>query len=133
MKNYKTLQSIGWVKRVNRTWLVKGRLNEHADDWMKHLAATDDGRLRRSCEIARAMCSLRQPLNDPKPWFYAGLFSLATADEAKRFLATHRITRAAIPSMHGDEDVILWLDRAGSETHGLIDRLRAGIAGLAAH
>lgn len=29
---------------------------------------------------------------DPKPWFYAGLFSLATADEARRMLASHPLT-----------------------------------------
>ena len=132
MKPYKALPSIDWVKRVNRTWLTKGGLNEHADAWMKHLAACGNGRLKHSCENARAMCSLRNPLDDPKPWFYSGLFSLATAEEAKRFISTHRITKAAIPSMHNDEDVILWLDRVGPETLELIERLRAGIARLKA-
>lgn len=87
----------------------------------------DDGRLLSCCEAARALCAMRDPLSDPKPWFYAGLFSLATADEARRFLETHRITRAAIPSMHEDESVVLWLDRVGPETRELIQRLRDGI------
>ena len=73
------------------------------------------------------MCGLRHQLSDPKPWFYAGLFSMATAAEAARFLENHRTTRAALPSMRDDEAVRLWLDRAGPETHELIDALRAGI------
>src|ERR1041384_2872948 len=36
---------------------------------------------------------------DPKPWFYAGLFSLATVEEARRFLANHSFTLSAIPSL----------------------------------
>ena len=130
MKLFSALTPIDWVKRVNRTWLVKGSLNEHADAWLEYLAALNDGRLQLSCENARAMCSLRQPLDDPKPWFYAGLFSLATAPEAKRFLAPHRITKATVPAMEDDEDVILWTDRVGPETIELLERLREGIARL---
>jgi hypothetical protein len=74
------------------------------------------------------MCAHRRPFDDPKPWFYAGLFSLATAAEAKQFLATHRITKATVPAMADDEDVVLWLDRVGPETHELLDRLRNGLA-----
>ena len=33
---------------------------------------------------------------DPKPWFYAGLFSLATPEEAERFAGTHWLTSSAI-------------------------------------
>jgi hypothetical protein len=130
MKSLSALPVLDWVKRVNRTWLVRGRINEHADAWLEYLASLADGRLLRSCGNARAMCDARERLDDPKPWFYAGLFSLATADEARRFLATHRITSAAIPSMWDDPDVSLWLDRAGPETRVLIDRLRANISRL---
>lgn len=124
MKPYHALEPIAWAKRVNRTWLTKGGLNQDADAWMKHLAARGGGRLKRSCENARAMCGFRDPLDDPKPWFYAGLFSLATREEAQRFLANHRITKAAVPSMHDDGEVLLWLDRVGPETRELMDRLR---------
>lgn len=130
MKPYKALPSIEWVKRVNRTWLTKGGINQHADSWMEFLAGNDPARLLLSCENARAMCGIRNPLDDPKPWFYSGLFSLATAEEAKRFISTHRITKASIPSMHDDDEVVLWLDRVGPETKELIERLRAGIARL---
>jgi hypothetical protein len=127
MKNSSNMPPIEWAGRVNQSWFVRGGLKEHAADWMKHLMTVDDGRLLSSCEAARAMCSLRERMLDPKPWFYAGLFSLATADEARRFLETHRVTRAAIPSMRGDESVVLWLDRVGPETRELIQRLRDAI------
>ena len=127
MKITSTMPPIEWAGRVNQSWIVRGGLNEHAVEWMKYLISQDDGRLLSSCEAARAMCGLRDPLSDPKPWFYAGLFSLATADEARRFLHTHRITKAAIPAMRDDETVLLWLDRVGPETRELIQRLRDGI------
>jgi hypothetical protein len=133
MKHYSTLTPVNWVKRVNRTWLVKGRINETADAWLDYLAPLRDKRFKRSCENARAMCGLRQPLDDPKPWFYAGLFSLATAEEAKQFLATHRITRACGPAMENDEEVVLWADRVGPETTELLARIRGAIARLGEH
>ena len=127
MKNISTMPPIEWAGRVNQSWFVRGWLKEHSLEWMNHLMTADDGRLLSSCLAARSMCAMRDPLEDPKPWFYAGLFSLATTDEARRFLDTHRITKAAIPSMHEDESVILWLDRVGPETRELIQRLREGI------
>ncbi len=122
------LSSFDWAKRVNRSWLVRDHLNEHAKAWLDHLYTLADGRLERSCEIARAMCGLRNRIDDPKPWFYAGLFSLATAPEARAFLVTHRVTKAAIPAMADDEDVRLWLDQISPETQELVARLRQAIA-----
>ncbi|MES2657650.1 MAG: hypothetical protein V4689_03475 [Verrucomicrobiota bacterium] len=121
------LDPIEWAKLVNRTWIVHNNLNNSAQDWMDYLAGLNDGRLIPSCEIARAMCRVRDPLDDPKPWFYAGLFHLATAEEARRFLPNHRVTRATIPTMADDEDVLLWQDRITPETRALLDRLRAAI------
>ena len=128
MKHFPDLPPLDWVWRINSTWLVHGGLNEHAVAWLNHLATLDDDRLIPSCEHARAMCALREHDDDPKPWFYAGLFSLATADEARHFLATHRVTKAAIPAMEDDAEVKLWLDRVGPETRDLIARLRQAIA-----
>lgn len=130
MKPSSDAPPIDWAKRVNRAWIVQGHLSDHAEAWMDHLSVLDDGRLRRSCEIARAMCGIRSKTDDPKPWFYGGLFCLATADEGRRFLDGHRITKAAIPAMVDDEEVKLWLDRVGPETRDLIGRLREGIARL---
>ncbi|MGL4399606.1 MAG: hypothetical protein ACRCXD_07035 [Luteolibacter sp.] len=119
-----------WARRVNRAWLVRSNLNEHTEAWLDHLACLDDGRLLKSCEIARAMCDHRQPEDDPKPWFYSGIFQLATAAEAQRFLATHRVTRATVPAMMDDPEVLLWLDRVGPETRELLARLRQVLASL---
>lgn len=121
------MSPIDWAKRVNRSWIVHSNLNDHAEAWLDHLAALRDGRLLESCQAARDMCALRDPGDDPKPWFYAGLFHLATVPEARQFLETHRVTKSAIPSMVDDESVRLWLDRVGPETRDLIARLRQAL------
>lgn len=129
MMRHRDIRSpVEWARRVNRSWLVRSNLNDHADAWLSYLESLDDGRLQKSCEIARKMCQLRQPDGDPKPWFYVGLFQLATASEVKRFLETHRVTKALVPAMADDPDVQLWLDRVGPETKELLERLKQGLA-----
>lgn len=118
---------VDWVKRINRSWIVHNNLNDRAEAWVHYLAEDDDARLMKSCKIARTMCDMREPLDDPKPWFYAGLFNLATAEEAQRFLETHRVTKATVPSMKDDESVHLWLNRISPETCDLLDRLREAL------
>ena len=130
MDHHAKLPPLEWVKRVNSSWLVHGGLDRSADAWLEYLQHLDDGRLIPSCETARAMCGMRDPLEDPKPWFYAGLFSLATAEEARRFLERHRVTKALVPAMADDEEVLLWLDRVGPETRELLDRFRNASARL---
>jgi hypothetical protein len=131
MMRHRDIRSpIEWARRVNRSWLVRSNLNDHAEAWLAYLEELNDGRLLRSCETARAMCQLRNLEGDPKPWFYVGLFQLATAAEAKRFLDTHRVTKALVPTMENDPEVRLWLDRVGAETHELLDELRQGLRRL---
>ncbi len=130
MKHREIRSPVEWARRVNRSWLVRSNLNDHTEAWLGYLAGLEDGRLSESCAIARAMCDHRQHDDDPKPWFYSGIFQLATAAEAKRFLDTHRVTKATVPSMAGDPDVQLWLDRVGPETRELLARLREGLARL---
>jgi len=127
MKGISKLPPIDWVSRVNHAWLVRGGLDTAAEKWLAHLRGTDPARLEASCAAARAMCGMRDPLADPKPWFYAGLFSFATADEVRQFIPGHRITKAAVPAMNCDEEVVLWLDRVGDETRGLIEDLRGAL------
>jgi hypothetical protein len=122
------MSPIDWARRVNRSWLVRSNLNEHSEAWLDYLAELDDGRQLKSCEIARALCDRRRPEDDPKPWFYSGLFQLATAGEAKCFLDTHRVTKALVPAMAEDPEVRLWLDRVGPETSELINRIRQNLA-----
>ena len=121
------MSPVDWVRRVNRSWIVHNNLNDQADAWTNYLAELNDPRLDRSCEIARTMCDLRDPLDDPKPWFYAGLFHLATAAEAKRFLDTHRVTKATVPTMADEESVNLWIARISPETRELLERLRVAL------
>jgi len=121
---------VAWAKRVNRSWIVRSHLGEHAESWMDRLGKADDGRLEKSCEIARSMCSMRDRSIDPKPWFYAGLFSMATKDEAREFLDSHRITRSLVPSMKNDKEVKQWLEHVGPETRNLVERIRTGLAQL---
>jgi hypothetical protein len=130
MKSLEALEPLEWVKQVNCRWIVHNDLNQSAAAWLDYLATLDDGRLLRSCGIARDMCQIRGPLDDPKPWFYAGLFHLATAAEARRFLAHHRVTRACVPSMADDDEVLLWLDRINAETRRLLSRLREAFTRL---
>ena len=60
MRHREIMSAIDWARRVNRSWLVRSNLNEHADAWLDHLAELDDGRLLKSCEIARTLCDRRQ-------------------------------------------------------------------------
>ncbi len=128
MRHREVISPVDWAKRVNRSWLVRSNLNDHADEWMAHLETLSDGRLEKSCQNARTMCDLRELDDDPKPWFYAGLFHLATEAEAKRFLSSHRVTKATVPSMDTDPEVHLWLERVGSETRELLQRLLKALA-----
>jgi hypothetical protein len=127
LKSHHHLPPVAWARRVNRLWIVHARLGDNAEAWMNHLEASGDGRLEKSCLAARAMCGMRPEGADPKPWFYSGLFSAATREEAQRFLSSHLVTKAAIPSMADDEDVRLWLEGVGSGTRKLLQRLRASI------
>lgn len=127
MRHREIKSPVEWARRVNRSWLVRSNLNDHADAWLSYLELLNDGRLLKSCEIARAMCQLRPSDGDPKPWFYVGLFQLATASEAKRFLETHRVTKALVPAMENDPDVLLWLERVGPETVELLQCLKKGL------
>ena len=87
-----------WAHKLNCSWIVHGGLDRHADEYLRHLAATDTERLARSCRRARLMLQAREPAEDPKAWFYSGVFSLATPEEVERFIGQHWMTRAAVSS-----------------------------------
>lgn len=128
--NHRSIQHpVEWARRVNRSWIVHHQLDTRAEAWLDHLAESDDGRLDAACLAAREMCDRRGPESDPKPWFYAGLFSPATASEARRFLALHPLTLATAPAMAGDVGVLSWMDHAHPDVRLLVGRLRAELAG----
>lgn len=120
---------VEWAGRINRRWIVHHGLGQRAEDWIAHLEKTDPRRLKKSCGIARSMIGRWGEIGDPKPWFYSGLFHLATEDEAKHFLAGHRLTTATVPAMKNDEDVKAWEAGLCTETTALLHRLRAALNG----
>ncbi len=86
-----------WVRKVNDRWLVHSGLQESAREYLDHLAATDRARLMDSVRIVRELFRSLGATEDPKPRFYAGVFSLATPEEAKRYLDGHLFTLSLIP------------------------------------
>ena len=130
MRHHTHMSPVEWAKRINSSWIVHNNLNDQAEAWISYLAETNDPRLEISCQSARTMCDRREPLDDPKPWFYAGLFHLATPVEALRFLDVHRVTKATVSSMADDEAVRLWINRISPETRELLERLRFALIGI---
>lgn len=124
-------RSIEWAARINRRWIVHHGLGKRAEGWIDHLTKSDPVRLQKSCETARLMIREWSECGDPKPWFYAGLFSTATEEEAKEYLAGHRLTTAAVPAMASNPEVTEWVDSLGAETCDLLRRLRSGLRKVA--
>ncbi len=87
---------IEWAGSINARWICHHELAECAAGWMKHLEASDPARLADSCRHAFELMMKAGPHNDPKPWFYAGLFSLATEEEQAEWLKEHAFTAAAV-------------------------------------
>jgi hypothetical protein len=122
--------SDGWARKVNSRWIVHHGLREAAESYLNHLEANDPERLAASCERANRLVHACEAGEDPKPWFYAGLFSLATVDEASHFLAEHWFTTACIPSLFGRVEGRAMLQSIGSETQSKIERVRAALSKL---
>jgi len=93
-------ECVEWVRRVNGRWLVHDGLNEAAREYLDHLAVTAPERLGRSCRIAHALVAQSRGVEDPKPRFYGGLFSLATPSEAERFFAGRLFVSSLWPGGH---------------------------------
>jgi len=91
---------VGTVIRINRRWIVHGGLSDSSAAYIGELSQSDPARLRRSCRLAMDLVHARPAQADPKPWFYAGLFALATPAEARRFLQQHPLTRMVWESLH---------------------------------
>lgn len=130
MKPGPSQDPVEWVRRVNRRWIVRQGLADAAEAWLDHLQEKPDPRLRQVCENARSLVLAGNRLEDPKPWFYAGLFSLATATEARHFLGEHHFTAAALPVLASDPVLEEWIRQLAPPGRDLLRRLRLGIAGL---
>lgn len=127
MKHRDTSDPIAWARAINPVWKVRHGLEQVAEAWMDHLQATDPVRLRICCEIAALLARGPGYGADPKPWFYGGLFSLATRDEGQRFLANHRLTSAIIPALAHEPKSERWVAGLSAVTRELIERLRVAI------
>ncbi len=97
-------EAVATVRRINQTWIVRGRLRDTAAGYLRHLESKDPDRLQRSCELALEMVHSREPGQDPKPQFYAGIFGLATPEEARCFLHSHFLTHSIWSRTHGLPD-----------------------------
>jgi hypothetical protein len=85
---------VEYARRINRTWIVHGNLAQNAESYLSHLEATRPELLKEVCE--RAVQAARQASHehrDPKPDFYAALFSRSTPDEQEMYLKNHFWTR----------------------------------------
>jgi len=82
------------VRRINRTWFTRAGLAEVTGRYLDHLESTRPKAFDRVCH--RALAAARQASAeqaDPKPVFYAALFSEATRAERNDYLRGHFFTR----------------------------------------
>jgi len=124
---------VAWARRVNARWIVHHDLSKSGESYLEYLAKNDPQRLAESCRNAYRLVGERGSVEDPKPWFYGGLFSLATAAEAKEFLAGHSFTAAVIPCAPENPELKASLAAAGQATRETIRRIRSAIARLCKH
>jgi len=116
---------VAWAKRANARWIVHHNLSRNADAYLGHLALHDGRRLLLSCRNAYLMVWLRDSMDDPKPWFYSGLFSLTTPMEAEQFLANHWLTR----TLTGRENGSAW-ENLKEITQEKLERIQEAMAKL---
>lgn len=82
------------ARRINRTWLVQGTLAETTAAFLDLLERERPEILEETSGRAVAAARRASAENrDPKPDFYATLFSAATDEERERFLQNHAWTR----------------------------------------
>ena len=127
----KAPDDIDWVRHVNGRWIVSESLRGDALAWIDHLSIVDPARLHEVCRRARLLIN-SQSGEDPKPWFYGGLFSLATREEAARFLKGHDFTIACIPRLADDGLGAIKVDEVRPDTAEKIRRVRAALEALEA-
>ena len=82
------------ARRINRTWLVQGTLAEDAARYLDSLQDSHSEIAERVSALAlQAARAASREHRDPKPDFYASLFSLATRAERDLYLKDHLWTR----------------------------------------
>jgi hypothetical protein len=95
-------EPIAYARRINRTWIVRGGLRENTVRYLDSLEARDPDLLRDVCQRAvDAAQRASHEQRDPKPDFYAALFSRTTEDERAEFLRDHQWTRRRAAELAG--------------------------------
>ena len=122
--------TVAWVRDVNSRWIVHRGLNESTEAYLANLEATDQARLITACERAARLIHECGPDEDPKPWFYAGLFSVSTVEEAKKYLTGHWFTAECVPSLAGQLERGTAPEQIGPETEAKIARVRQAVSKL---
>ncbi|RYD30635.1 MAG: hypothetical protein EOP86_19575 [Verrucomicrobiaceae bacterium] len=121
-------ECIDWAADINARWICHGHLPETAARWMEHLRSTAPMRLAASARHAYDLVKAAGDAGDPKPWFYAGLFSLSTAEEQEVWLSGHPFTAAAV----GGRGLTLQPGRVGEDTARLLTRIQSALGAMTA-
>jgi hypothetical protein len=88
------IDPVSQARRINRTWIVRGGLAENTARYLDDLESRDPALERAVCELAIAAASLAsREQRDPKPDFYASIFSRSTEEEREKYLQDHSWTR----------------------------------------
>jgi hypothetical protein len=97
-------EAIRMARRVNRAWITRGNLAGNTENYLDHLCKTRPGELEQVCERAlREARAASRNQKDPKPAFYASIFSGATKAERNDFLREHFFTRLLSAEMHVEQ------------------------------
>jgi hypothetical protein len=120
---------VGWARRRNNRWIVHHGLGKKAERYLGHLQRTDPERLLISCRNARLLVQNSPPGEDPKPWFYSGIFSRATDAERTEYLSEHLFLSMTV-APDGDPGNSPPLEHVSQVTLDKIRNIRAAIARL---
>lgn len=91
------LSPVEYAQRINRTWIVHGNLAQTTDAYLRHLESTRPELLDDVCSRAvQAARAASDEHRDPKPEFYAALFSQSTTEERETYLKDHLWTRRLV-------------------------------------
>lgn len=118
---------VAWVRRGNSRWIVHHGLGKNAQAYMEHLAKEDPRRLEQSCRNAYLLVQEADPMEDPKPWFYTGLFSLLKPEEAKVYLMNHWLIAMCVGLADTPEKSLVKLDAVSELTVEKIRRIREAV------
>ena len=121
---------VAWARWLNARWIVHAGLDERAEAFMAHLESVDPERLAVACDRAARMLRICGSVEDPKPWFYSGLFSSATLEEAELYLKDHWFTAQCVPALADHSQLRAPLEEVGVDAKAKITRVRKALSEL---